>query len=224
VFIGPGNARGTPIPLVDAEDHVFGLCLLNDWSARDLQAWEYQPLGPFLAKNFATTISPWVVTLQALAPFRVNLARPPTDPAPLPYLDGAENRAAGAMDIKLEALIQTARMLAGGQPPKRVSLTSYRHSYWSIAQLVAHHTVNGCNLRPGDLFGSGTQSGPGPGEAGSLAELSFGGTRPFPVGEDEHRTFLEDGDTVIFRGWCEKPGAVSIGFGELRGQVLPAPV
>jgi fumarylacetoacetase len=222
IFIGTGNALGTPIPITNAENHIFGLCLLNDWSARDLQGWEYQPLGPFLAKNFATTISPWVVSLQALAPFRVPFKRPETDPQPLPYLDSQENREAGALDIQLEALIQTSNMLDRGEPPQRLSATSFRHAYWSIAQLVAHHTVNGCNLHPGDLFGSGTQSGPTPPEAGSLVELSKGGTQALKIGKDEHRTFLEDGDTVIFRGWCERPGAVTIGFGELSGRVLPA--
>ena len=221
IFIGTGNAPGTPIRMAEAENHIFGLCLLNDWSARDLQGWEYQPLGPFLAKNFATTISPWVVSLQALAPFRVPFNRPESDPQPLPYLDSQKNREAGAIDIRLEALIQTSRMLDRGEPPQRLSETSFRHAYWSISQLVAHHTVNGCNLRPGDLFGSGTQSGPTPAEAGSLVELSRGGTQAVQVGKDEHRTFLDDGDTVIFRGWCERPGAVSIGFGELSGRVLP---
>jgi len=221
IFIGAGNAPGEPIPLADAEDHIFGLCLLNDWSARDLQGWEYQPLGPFLAKNFATTISPWVVTLQALAPFRAPFTRPETDPQPLPYLESPQNREAGAIDIQLEALIQTANMRGRGAPPQRVSQTSFRHAYWTIAQLVAHHTVNGCNLRPGDLFGSGTQSGPTQAEAGSLVELSKGGTQALSIG-DERRTFLEDGDRVIFRGWCERPGAVSLGFGEVYGEVLAA--
>ncbi|HEV7356511.1 MAG TPA: fumarylacetoacetase [Steroidobacteraceae bacterium] len=221
IFIGAGNAPGAPIPLSDAENHIFGLCLLNDWSARDLQGWEYQPLGPFLAKNFATTISPWVVTLQALAPFRAPFTRPETDPQPLPYLESQQNREAGAIDIQLEAFIQTQNMRGRGVPPQRVSQTSFRHAYWTIAQLVAHHTVNGCNLRPGDLFGSGTQSGPTPAEAGSLVELSKGGTQALSIG-DERRTFLEDGDSVIFRGWCERPGAVSLGFGEVRGEVLPA--
>jgi fumarylacetoacetase len=222
IFIGTGNPIGTAIPLADAENHIFGLCLLNDWSARDLQGWEYQPLGPFLAKNFATTISPWVVTLQALAPFRVAFTRPEADPQPLPYLDSQWNREAGAIDIRLEALIQTAKMQHRHEPPQRLSETSFRHAYWTIAQLVAHHTVNGCNLRAGDLFGSGTQSGPTSSEAGSLAELSKGGSQPLQIGSDEQRAFLEDGDTVIFRAWCERAGAVSIGFGELQGRVLPA--
>jgi fumarylacetoacetase len=222
IFIGAGNAEGSPIPISQAEQHIFGLCLLNDWSARDLQGWEYQPLGPFLAKNFATTISPWVVTLQALAPFRTAFTRPEADPQPLPYLDSQQNRDAGAIDIRLEALLQTAKMRDRNQPPQRLSQTSFRHAYWTVSQLIAHHTINGCNLRPGDLFGSGTQSGPTAAEAGSLTELTAGGSRQIQLGADEQRTFLEDGDTVIFRGWCERPGAVSIGFGELRGQVLPA--
>ena len=223
IFIGAGNALGAPIPLSDAENHVFGLCLLNDWSARDLQGWEYQPLGPFLAKNFATTVSPWIVTLQALAPFRVPFNRPVSDPQPLAYLDSPEIREAGGIDIQLEAYLQSDKMRVSGEPPQRLSATSFRHAYWNISQLVAHHTVNGCNLRPGDLFGSGTQSGPTAAEAGSLVELSKGGRQALPLGKDEQRTFLEDGDTVIFRGWCERPGAVSIGFGELRGRVL-API
>jgi len=222
VFVGPGNERGKSIPIAAAENHIFGLCLLNDWSARDLQAWEYQPLGPFLAKNFATTVSPWVVTLQALAPFRTAFTRPAEDPQPLPYLDDPRNREIGAIDIKLEALIQTTRMRERGEPPQRLSLTSFRHSYWTIAQLVAHHTVNGCNLRPGDLLGTGTQSGPTASEAGSLAELTQGGSQALDIGDGERRSFLEDGDAVIFRAWCENAGAARIGFGELYGQVAPA--
>jgi fumarylacetoacetase len=222
IFIGAGNALGTPVPMAEAENHIFGLCLLNDWSARDLQGWEYQPLGPFLSKNFATTISPWIVTLDALAPFRVPFTRPESDPQPLPYLDSPWNREAGAIDIRLEALIQTSKMRQRGEPPQRLSETSFRHAYWTLAQLVAHHTVNGCNLRPGDLLGSGTQSGPTPLEAGSLVELSKGGTQAIRIGRDEERTFLENGDTVIFRAWCQRPGTVSIGFGELSGRVLPA--
>ncbi len=221
IFIGAGNPRGTSISMADAEAHIFGLCLLNDWSARDIQAWEYQPLGPFLAKNFATTISPWVVTLQALAPFRVAPARPDGDPAPLPYLDSPRNRDAGAIDIRLEAWIQSAAMRARHEPAHRLSSTSFRHSYWTVAQLVAHHTINGCDLRAGDLLGTGTQSGPTPEEAGSLLELSAGGSRPIEIAVDEHRTFLQDGDSVTFRACCEKPGAARIGFGEVTGSVLP---
>jgi fumarylacetoacetase len=222
VFVGAGNVRGTSIPLAEAEDHIFGLCLLNDWSARDLQGWEYQPLGPFLAKNFATTISPWVVTLQALAPFRSAFTRPEGDPQPLPYLEDARNSQIGVIDIKLEAMIETVHMREAGLAPHRLSLTSFRHSYWTIAQLIAHHTINGCDLRPGDLLGTGTQSGPTPAEAGSLAELTVGGSKPIRIVEGEQRAFLEDGDAVIFRAWCEKPGAIRIGFGELIGQVSPA--
>ena len=222
VFVGGGNPRGTPIPMADAEAHIFGLCLLNDWSARDLQAWEYQPLGPFLAKNFATTISPWIVTLQALAPFRVPLIRPDGAFAPLPYLNSPRNQQAGAIDIRLDALIQSAAMLERREPPHRLSSTTFRHAYWTIAQLVTHHTVNGCDLHSGDLLGTGTQSGPTPGEAGSLLELSAGGKQPIQISRDESRTFLEDGDTVIFHGWCERAGAVRIGFGDVQGRVLPA--
>ncbi|MGO8829591.1 MAG: fumarylacetoacetase [Steroidobacteraceae bacterium] len=222
VFIGNGNPLGCPIPIARAESHVFGICLLNDWSARDIQAWEYQPLGPFLAKNFATSISPWIVSLQALAPFRVPLARGPHDPEPLGYLAGESNTTAGGMDIRLEALLQTATMQARDEPPQRLSCTSFRHSYWTVAQLVAHHTINGCNLCAGDLLGTGTQSGPASEEAGSLLELSLGGKQPIRVGSTEERVFLQDGDTVIFRAWCAKPGAARIGFGEVRGQVLPA--
>jgi len=222
VFVGPGNSRGTSISMADAESHIFGLCLLNDWSARDLQTWEYQPLGPFLAKNFATTISPWVVTLQALAPFRVPFARPEGAPAPLPYLESSWNSTAGAFDIQLDALIQSAAMRERQESPHRLSSTSFRHAYWTVAQLIAHHTVNGCDLRAGDLLGTGTQSGPTPAEAGSLLELSAGGSQPIQIGRDEYRSFLEDGDTVIFRGWCARPGAARIGFGEAQGRVLPA--
>ena len=224
IFIGAGNSLGSAIPLANAEDHIFGIVMLNDWSARDIQSWEYQPLGPFLSKSFATTISPWVITLQALAPFRVPFVRPAGDPEPLPYLDSRRNREAGAIDIRLEAFVQSAKMRDRGEPPQRLSATSFRHSYWTISQLVAHHTVNGCNLRPGDLFGTGTQSGPTPGEAGSLVELSKGGSSPLAIGRDEQRTFLEDGDSVIFRAWCERPGAITIGFGEVSGRVSPSPL
>jgi fumarylacetoacetase len=222
VFVGPGNVRGTPIPIADAENHIFGLCLLNDWSARDLQGWEYQPLGPFLAKNFATTISPWVVTLQALAPFRTAFIRPEGDPQPLPYLRDQRNNEIGAIDIKIEAFIHSTRMREAGHAPQRLSTTSFRHSYWTIAQLIAHHTINGCDLRAGDLLGTGTQSGPTPAEAGSLSELSVGGSKPVALADGERRAFLEDGDAVIFRAWCERAGAARIGFGELQGHVLPA--
>jgi fumarylacetoacetase len=222
ILIGTGNALGSAIPIGEAEEHVFGLCLLNDWSARDIQAWEYQPLGPFLAKSFATTISPWIVTLEALAPFRLPWSRPAPDPQPLPYLDGAALRAEGAIDMSLEVALETAAMRAAGTAPQRLALTNFRHSYWSIAQMVAHHTVNGCNLEPGDLLGSGTQSGPDPREAGSLLELTEGGQRALRLESGETRTFLEDGDRVILRGWCERSGYPRIGFGEASATVLPA--
>jgi fumarylacetoacetase len=221
VFIGNGNPLGTPVTIEDAETHVFGLCLLNDWSARDIQAFEYQPLGPFLAKNFATTISPWIVTLQALAPFRTPHARGPDDPVLPSYLRSSAIDAAGGIDIRLEVDLATSSMRAGGEPPQRLCTTSFRHSYWTVAQLVAHHTVNGCNLRPGDLLGTGTQSGPAEGEAGSLLELSGGGKRPIAVGSRETRAFLQDGDTVTLRGWCEKSGAARVGFGAATGLILP---
>ena len=224
ILIGSGNALGEPIPVDQAEDHVFGLTLFNDWSARDVQAWEYQPLGPFLSKNFASTLSPWVVTLEALAPFRQPFTRPEGDPAPLPYLDSAQQRASGAIDIGLEVHLQTAAMAERGQTPARIARSNFASAaYWTIAQLVAHHTVGGCNLQSGDLLGTGTISGPTPSEAGAMVELSQGGRQAIPLaGTGETRTFLEDGDTVILRGWCEKPGAARIGFGECRGTVLAA--
>jgi len=201
VLVGQPNALGQPISMGSAEDHVFGLSLFNDWSARDIQAWEYQPLGPFLSKNFASTLAPWVVTLEALAPFRVPFARPDGDPQPLAYLDSAENRAQGAISIELEVWLQTEAMRAAGLAGDRLSTSNYRDAYWTVAQLVAHHTVNGCNLRAGDLMGTGTLSGPGSDEAGSLLELSAGGKRPITLSNGETRTFLEDGDTVILRGY-----------------------
>ncbi|MFA6615506.1 MAG: fumarylacetoacetase [Hydrogenophaga sp.] len=222
IFIGTGNALGEPVSMAQAEDHVFGICLLNDWSARDIQAWEYQPLGPFLAKNFATTISPWVVTLEALAPYRVAFERPADDPPPLPYLDSQANRQGGAFDIQLQVGLQTPAMREAGQDDASICRTSYRHAYWTVAQMVAHHTVNGCNLQPGDLFGSGTLSGPSLDQAGALIELTAGGKHPLSLPNGETRTFLEDGDAVVLRGWCEKAGAARIGFGECRGTVLPA--
>jgi fumarylacetoacetase len=222
IFIGTGNALGTPIAIADAERSVFGLCLLNDWSARDVQAWEYQPLGPFLAKNFATTISPWIVTLEALAPFRTPWSRPAQDPQPLPYIDSPQLRKFGAIDMQLEAYIETEKMRAAGTAPHRLSRSNFRHSYWTVSQLVAHHTVNGCNLETGDLLGSGTQSGPSPDEAGSLLELTVGGKQPLTLSSGETRTFLADGDRLTLKGWCERPGHARVGFGEVSGIVLPA--
>lgn len=221
--IGTGNPLGEPIAIADAERHLFGVTLLNDWSARDLQAWEYQPLGPFLAKNFASTLSPWIVTMEALAPFRAKFERAAGEPQPLPYLDSPANREAGALDITLEVWLQTAKMREAGE--KAVRLTrgnTTEAAYWTAAQLVTHHTVNGCNLQPGDLLGSGTLSGPKPDEAGSLLELTLGGKQPITLPNGEKRTFLEDGDTLSLRGYCERGGAVRIGLGEVSGTVLPA--
>ncbi|WP_027014609.1 fumarylacetoacetase [Comamonas composti] len=222
IYAGPGNPWGQPIRMQDAEDHIFGLCLLNDWSARDVQAWEYQPLGPFLAKNFATTISPWIVTLEALAPYRTAFTRPPEDPQPLPYLSSAANSAHGAVDIRLAVGLQTQGMRAAGLAPELITRTSYRHAYWTMAQLITHHTVNGCDLQPGDLLGTGTLSGPTPGEAGALLEITEGGKKPLTLANGETRTFLQDGDAVVLRAHCEKPGAARIGFGECLATVLPA--
>ncbi|MBS3911902.1 MAG: fumarylacetoacetase [Hydrogenophaga sp.] len=221
IFVGAGNDLGEPVAITEAEDHVFGLCLLNDWSARDIQAWEYQPLGPFLSKNFATTVSHWVVTLEALAPYRVAFGRPADDPQPLPYLDSATNRSQGAFDIQLQVGLQTPQMREAGQADATICRTSYRHAYWTVAQMVTHHTVNGCNLQPGDLFGSGTLSGPTLDQAGALIELTTGGKHPLTLPNGEARTWLQDGDAVVIRGWCEQAGAARIGFGECVGTVLP---
>ncbi len=222
IWVGPGNALGVPIDLSTAESHVFGIGLLNDWSARDIQAWEYQPLGPLLGKNFATTVSPWIITTEALEPFRSAWHRPETDPQPLPYLEAPQNRRRGAFDIRMEAWIQTASMVARGLPPERLSCSNFKEAYWTLAQMLTHHTVNGCNLQAGDLIGSGTQSGKGPGEAGALIEITEGGKRPVQLACGERRSFLEDGDTVILRGGCERSGFRKIGFGECLGTVLPA--
>jgi fumarylacetoacetase len=222
IWVGHGNNLGEPVPLDQAEDHVWGISLLNDWSARDFQAWEYQPLGPFLAKNFATTTSPWVVSLEALAPFRAPFTRPVGDPQPLPYLDGAHNRAAGAFDMVLEVWLQTPAMLAAGQTGEKLSTSNYLDAYWTLAQLVAHHTVNGCNLRPGDLLGTGTLSGPAPAQGGSMLELSAGGKQAITLYNGETRTFLQDGDTIILKAHAQRDGARRIGLGECRGTVVPA--
>ncbi|WDZ97090.1 fumarylacetoacetase [Herbaspirillum sp. WKF16] len=222
IFIGGGNALGESVAMAQAEDKVFGLCLLNDWSARDVQSWEYQPLGPFLSKSFASTISPWIVTLEALAPYRCAWTRAGGDPQPLPYLDSATLRETGAFDLQLEVLIQTSAMREAGQAPQRLSMSNFRDSYWSVSQLVAHHTVNGCNLRPGDFLGSGTQSGPRPDEAGSLLELSGGGKQAVVLPNGEKRLFIEDGDTIVMRAAARRDGLPLIGFGEAAGTVLPA--
>ncbi len=222
IFVGGGNELGQPITIDQAEDHIFGLCLLNDWSARDIQAWEYQPLGPFLGKSFASTISPWIITTEALAPYRTAWTRPEDHPQPLPYLESEANRASGGFDVQLEVLIETAQMRDGGQSPQRLSLGNFRHAYWTAAQMLTHHTVNGCNMRPGDFFGSGTMSGPEDGSQGALIELTRGGKEPLTLDNGQERKFLEDGDAIILRGWCQKDGAPRIGFGEARGMVLPA--
>ncbi|KOF54059.1 MULTISPECIES: fumarylacetoacetase [unclassified Achromobacter] len=222
IFVGAGNAQGERIPLAQADSHVFGLCILNDWSARDIQAWEYQPLGPFLSKNFASTISPWIVTMEALEPFRTQWKRDAADPQPLPYLASEANRERGAYDVQMEVLITTEKSRAAKQPPARLSRSNFRDAYWNVAQLIAHHTVNGCNLQPGDLLGTGTLSGPQPSEAGSLLELSQGGKSPVELPWGETRAFLQDGDQIIIRAECVKAGYPRIGFGESSGTVLPA--
>ncbi|MGB6943226.1 MAG: fumarylacetoacetase [Bryobacteraceae bacterium] len=215
-FVGPGNAMGQPVPIANAEEHLFGVCLLNDWSARDIQSWEYQPLGPFLAKNFATSISPWIVTLDALEPFRVPaLPRPAGDPQPLPYLETAGD---GAFRITLEVWLRSAKMPA----PMRVSQSDFASLYWTLGQMIAHHTSNGCPLRPGDLIGSGTVSGPEKQNQGCLLEMARRGAEPVQLPTGETRSFLEDGDEVILKGWCEASGFRRIGLGECRGRILPA--
>jgi fumarylacetoacetase len=220
IFIAAGNPLGEPVPIGRAEERIFGFCLVNDWSARDLQAWEYQPLGPFLAKNFATSISPWVVTLEALEPYRVPApARPEGDPAPLPYLESRRNAEAGAFAVTVEVHLASARMRQAGLPPLKLSRGSAADLYWTPVQLVAHHTSNGCDLRPGDLLATGTISGPSRDSRGCMLELTWRGAEPLTLPTGETRKFLEDGDEVIMRGWCEGAGAVRIGLGECRGVV-----
>ena len=222
-YVGTPSALGEPVPVGKAAEHIFGFCLLNDWSARDIQAWEYQPLGPFLGKNFATSVSPWVVTAEALAPFRTAaFARPAGDPAPLPHLDDAGDRAHGGLDITLEAYFLTAAMRRAGIAPARVTQTSFALMYWTLAQMIAHHTSNGCNLCVGDLLGSGTVSGPQKSSWGSLLELTSRGREPLALPGGERRGFIEDGDEIVFRGFCAKDGFARIGFGECRAAVLPA--
>jgi fumarylacetoacetase len=220
-LVGVGNPLAQPIALDEAEQHLFGLCLLNDWSARDIQAWEYQPLGPFLAKSFVSTISPWVVTIEALAPFRSPaFVRPPEDPRPLPYLSSTSNEESGGIDVKVEVLLSSAQMREQGLEPLSLSRNSFLNMYWTVAQMVAHHTSNGCNLRTGDLLGSGTVSGPANDALGCLLEITRQGPVQLPSGET--RRFLLDGDEVIFRGYCEREGYRRIGFGECRGTIVPA--
>jgi fumarylacetoacetase len=222
IWIGAGNELGSPIPIAEAPDHIAGYCLLNDWSARDLQAWEYQPLGPFLAKNFLTSVSAWVVSPQALAPFRKAMPpRPEGDPAPLPYLSDAVDQASGGLQIQLEVTLTTGRMRAEGTAPHVLSRGSADAAmYWSAAQIVAHHSANGCNLQPGDLIGTGTLSTDSENGLGSLLEISQGGKRPVDLPTGETRTFLENGDEITLKAWCESDGAVRIGFGECVGRVV----
>ena len=224
MWIGEGNELGSPIPVGEAAEHIAGYCLLNDWSARDLQAWEYQPLGPFLAKNFLTSVSPWVVSPHALAPFRKPMPpRPAGDPQPLPYLDDAADREQGALAIQLEVTLTTERMRSAGLAPHVLSRGSADAAmYWSAAQIVAHHSSNGCNLQPGDLIGTGTLSTDSDAGLGSLLEISKGGKAPIALASGETRSFLEDGDEVTLKAWCERDGAVRIGFGECVGRVVGA--
>jgi fumarylacetoacetase len=222
-FIGPGNSLGERIPLSGAPSHLFGVSLLNDWSARDVQTWEYQPLGPFLAKNFASTLSPWVVTFDALAPFRAPaFTRAAGDPAPLPYLVDSQDAAAGGIDLTLEVSLLTAQMRLAGETPFRISRGNFNTMYWTLGQMLAHHASNGCNLSPGDLIGSGTVSGTSRESRGCLLEYTWRGTDPLRLPNGEERKFLADGDEVILRGYAERPGARRIGLGECRGFILPA--
>jgi fumarylacetoacetase len=222
-YIGAPSGLGETIPVEQAAEHIFGFCLLNDWSARDVQGWEYQPLGPFLAKNFGTTVSPWVVTREALLPFRVPaFARPPGDPAPLPHLFDAADQAQGGIGITMEAYLATEQMRRGGLAPQLLSRTSFAKIYWTVAQMVAHHASNGCNLVTGDLFGSGTVSGPDKSSLGSLLEITMRGAEPVKLPTGEVRGFIEDGDEIIFRGFAEKSDYPRIGFGECRAVILPA--
>ena len=223
IWIGEGNDRGEAIPINEAGRHVAGFCLLNDWSARDVQAWEYQPLGPFLSKSFVTSVSPWVVTPEALEPFRcAQPARPEGDPQPLQYLYDEQDQRQGALDIELEVLLQTEAMRDKGLPPRRIALSSTRNMYWTVAQMVTHHSVNGCSLRPGDLFGSGTLSGSTPDSLGSLLEITQGGKQALELPGGETRTFLEDGDEIVLKARCRRDGHAPIGFGDCRGRVQPA--
>ncbi len=220
-FLGPGNDLGVAIPLAEAEEQIVGLCLLNDWSARDVQRWEYQPLGPFLAKSFATSVSPWVVTLDALAPFRAPaFERPAGDPRPLPHLFDDADAAHGSVDVRLEVALTSRRMREEGLSPVTLCRSNLRFLYWTFAQMVAHHASNGCNLRPGDLIASGTVSGPEAEARGCLLELTRGGKEPALLPTGESRRFLEDGDEVALKGRCERPGFASIGFGECRGMIV----
>ena len=219
-FVGPGNPLGQPVSIGEAEDHIFGLCILNDWSARDIQAWEYQPLGPFLAKSFASHISPWVVTLEALAPFRCGAYdRPDGDPSPLPYLSSPANEESGGFDVQIEVSLSSQQMRNDGTAPEVLAVTNMQHLYWTIFQMLTHHTSNGCNLRPGDMLGTGTISGPDEEALGSILEITKRGGEPLELPTGEERKFLADGDELIMRAWCEADGARRIGFGDCRAVV-----
>jgi fumarylacetoacetase len=223
LFIGQDNELGVPIPIEAAEDYMLGLCLVNDWSARDIQRWEYQPLGPFLAKSFATSISPWVVTMEALAPFRVPAEpRPEDDPPPLPYLSSPDNEASGGIEMQLEVWLSSAQMREKQLTPIKLSHSNFKDMYWTFAQMLTHYASNGCNLRTGDLLASGTVSGPTPEARGCLLELTARGATPIELPTGEQRSFLQDGDEVILRGYCEREGFRRIGLGECRGIILPA--
>jgi fumarylacetoacetase len=219
IVVGKPSQHTIPVPLNEAQAHIFGVCLLNDWSARDIQAWEYQPLGPFLSKNFFTSISPWVVSLEALAPYRTGMPQKDASAVTLPYLQSPNNEQHGAFDIKLEVYIRTAKMRADGDDAFRLSHTSFKHAYWSIAQMLTHHTLSGCNLNTGDLMGSGTQSGPSAGEEGSLLELSKGGKVPIQLPNSEARTFLLDGDEIELRGYCKNENGPTIGLGSVKAVI-----
>jgi fumarylacetoacetase len=224
VFVGPGTMLGEPLAMHSAPEQLFGFCLVNDWSARDIQSWEYQPLGPFLSKSFATTVSPWVVTVDALAPFRVPaLVRPATDPKPLPYLQDEDDVARGGLDLELEVWLRTRTMRERGHPATRLSRARFADLYWTMGQMIVHHASNGCNLRPGDLLASGTVSGPEKTARGCMLELTWRGAEPITLPGGETRAFLEDGDELILRGECQREGYARIGFGECRGMILPAP-
>ncbi len=223
LYVAVGNGLGSPVPIAQAEEKIFGLSLVNDWSARDIQSWEYQPLGPFLSKSFATTVSPWVVTLEALLPFRIPaFPRLPEDPAPLPYLDHEIDRRWGGIDLTVEASITTPKMREQKLSPYRLSQGSFREMYWTLAQLLTHHASNGCNLRPGDLLASGTVSGRAPESRGCLLELTWKGEQKIRLPTGEELGFLRDGDEVTLRGWCEGSGKARVGFGECKGRILPS--
>jgi fumarylacetoacetase len=222
IYVGQDNDWGQAVPMAQAESHIFGMGLLNDWSARDIQFWEMAPLGPFQGKNFATSLSPWIVTMEALAPFRLPFTRASEHPEPLPYLDSAALRSHGGLDIDLSVSLQTAQMRSQGQAAQEISRTNFKHQHWCVSQMLVQHTVGGCNLHAGDVLGTGTVSGPTEQEAGAIIELAMAGQKPIQLANGEQRSFLLDGDAIVLRGACERAGAVRIGFGECRGEVLPS--